>query len=684
VAQRPLSCIVAVPAIALGLVAGLAQVAPAADWPVYGGSAEELHYSPDAAITPANVGRLHPAWSVALDVPRANSEPIEVDGVVYVAAALSIVQAFDARSGKRLWRYDPEVGKVAGLKLRTSWGVRGMAWSDGLVFVGTQDGRLIALDAKSGQLAWSAQTTAGPDDGRYITGAPRVFGGKVIIGHGGADFAPVRGYVTCYDAKTGRQLWRFYTVPGNPADGFEDSAQAMAAKTWSGEWWKYGGGGTVWNAITYDAELNRLYLGTGNGAPWNWKLRNPKGGDALFLASIVALDADTGKYLWHYQQNPNEAWDYNAAADIQLATVTIGGQPRKVLMQAPKNGFFYVIDRLTGKLISAAPLGKVTWAERIDLKTGRPVERPGIRYEKGASVIWPGNLGLHNWPPMAHSPLTGLTYIPTIESGSRMTDAGIDAQSWKSIPGQFNSALGSTYGDGVDASASSALLAWDPLRQRQAWKVKTPVPWNGGVLVTAGGLVFQGQIDGRLNAYDAATGRKVWSYAVGNAVLGAPIAYSVAGRQYVAVVSAPPAGSLFQLDGANPYGWRYRDHPVRLLSFTLDGDARLPSSPLPGPVQPLVDRALVANPALATEGMILYYACSPCHGGSVKSLGSAPDLRASALVRAADGFANVVRQGSLVANGMPQYAELSDAQLLALRHYIQSEANAAAAPPEPR
>ena len=229
-AQRPLSCIVAVPAIALGLVVGLAQRAQAADWPVYGGGPEELHYSPDAAITPANVGRLHPAWSVALDVPRANSEPIEVDGIVYVAAALSIVQAFDARSGKRLWRYDPEVGKVAGLKLRTSWGVRGMAWSDGLVFVGTQDGRLIALDAKSGQLTWSAQTTAGPDDGRYITGAPRVFGGKVIIGHGGADFAPVRGYVTCYDAKTGRQLWRFYTVPGNPADGFEDAAQAMAAK----------------------------------------------------------------------------------------------------------------------------------------------------------------------------------------------------------------------------------------------------------------------------------------------------------------------------------------------------------------------------------------------------------------------------------------------------------------------
>ena len=655
-------------------LATMAPVARAIDWPAYGGSGEQ-HYSAADAISPATVTRLKPAWSINLDVPRSNAEPIEVDGVVYVAAALSIVQAFDARSGRRLWRYDPEVGKVSGLKLRTSWGIRGLASADGRLFVGTQDGRLIALDAKRGRLLWSVQTTEGPDDGRYITGAPRVFRGKVLIGHGGADFAPVRGYVTCYDAATGRQLWRFFTVPGDPAKGYEDDAQAMAAKTWSGQWWKYGGGGTVWNAMTFDPELGRVYLGTGNGAPWNWKVRNPGGGDALFLASIVALDADTGRYLWHYQQNPNEAWDYNSTADMPLATVLIDGRPRRILMQAPKNGFFYVLDRETGKLISAEKLGRVTWAERIDLATGRPVEAPGIRYEKAPVAMYPGNLGLHNWPAMAYSPKTGLAYIPTLDSGGLYSDAGIDARSWQHVPGQFNSALGPNYGDGVTPVSKASLLAWNPLTQRVAWRIDTPPPWNGGTLATAGGLVFQGQIDGTLNAYDAGTGHKLWSWAVGNAVLGAPISYSVGGLQYISVITAPPAGSLMQLDGANRYGWTYRGHPVRLVSFALDGRGHLPASPKPEGEKPRIDHSFPVDAALAGEGAIVYYNCLPCHGGDAVSLGSAPDLRASAIPLSADGFAQVVRAGSLVARGMPAYAELSDRQLLALRHYLRGEAN---------
>lgn len=659
----------------------LAIVSPGAavatDWPAYGGGTGEQHYSPLDSITPSNVARLRPAWTAPLEVPRANSEPIEVDGVVYVAAGLSIVQAFDAKNGRRLWRYDPEAGVAAGGKLRFTWGIRGLAHADGKLFVGTADGRLIALDAKRGKAVWSVQTTMGSDDGRYITGAPRVFRGKVLIGHGGADFAPVRGYVTCYDAATGKQLWRFFTVPGNPADGAEDATQAMAAKTWSGEWWQHGGGGTVWNAMSFDPELNRVYLGTGNGAPWNWKVRNPEGRDNLFLASIVALDADTGRYVWHYQQNPNEAWDYNSTADMPLATLAIDGKPRKVIMQAPKNGFYYVIDRETGKLLSAEKLGRVTWAERIDLATGRPVEKAGIRYERDPVAIYPGNLGLHNWTAMAFSPKTGLAYIPTMDSGGVYGDAGVDARKWRHVPGQFNSALGGNYGPGMPNTAVSTLVAWDPVMQREAWRVPTPAPWNGGTLATAGGLVFQGQVDGQFNAYDAMSGRKLWSIDVGNAIIGAPISYSVGGRQYISVVAAPPAGALMQLDGSNHYGWNYRVHKPRLLTFMLDGKGRLPAGAARGAEKPLIDPSFKIDATLAGEGAIIYYNCMPCHGAEAVSLGSAPDLRASAVANSAAAFEQVVRKGSMVATGMPAYGELDDRQLLALRHYLRGEANRA-------
>ncbi|MEY4762948.1 MAG: hypothetical protein RLZZ200_2804 [Pseudomonadota bacterium] len=646
----------------------------AANWPGYGGDTGERHYSPLDAITPANIARLKPAWSMPLDVPRAHSEPIEVDGVIYVAAGLSIVQAFDARNGRRIWRYDPEAGVAAGSKLRFTWGIRGIAHADGRLFVGTADGRLIALDASNGKPVWSVQTTLGPDDGRYITGAPRVFRGKVLIGHGGADFAPVRGYVTCYEAATGKQLWRFYTVPGNPANGFEDQTQALAAKTWSGAWWQYGGGGTVWNAMTFDPELNRVYLGTGNGAPWNWKVRNPEGRDNLFLASIVALDADTGRYAWHYQQNPNEAWDYNSTADMPLATLTIGGRSRQVIMQAPKNGFFYVIDRESGKLLGAEKLGRVTWTDRIDLNTGRPVEKAGTRYEKGPVTVYPGNLGLHNWTAMAFSPKTGLAYIPTMDSGGIFSDAGIDSRKWRHVAGQFNSALGPNYGADMPNTSVSTLVAWDPVKQREAWRVPTPAPWNGGTLATAGGLVFQGQIDGSLNAYDATSGAKLWSWQLGNAVLSAPISYGIGDRQYLTVIAAPPAGAMMQLDGANRYGWNYRIHLPQLVTFELDGRARLPII-APQAEKPLQDPSFKVDGKLAAEGAIVYYNCMPCHGADAVSLGSAPDLRASAVPLSDRSFDDIVKRGALAARGMPAYPELDARQLASLRHYLRSQAN---------
>ncbi|WP_404713862.1 PQQ-dependent dehydrogenase, methanol/ethanol family [Sphingomonas sp. MMS24-J13] len=661
-------------AILLVALSGAHPDGRSVNWPVYGGQTDENHYSPLDQINRTTIGRLKPVSAIDLDVPRANSEPIAVDGVLYVTGGLSIVQAFDVETGKRLWRFEPKLD-TAPIKMRFAWGARGLAYDHGRVFVGAQDGQLFAIDAKTGKLDWSVQTTEGQDDGRYITGAPRVFDGKVIIGHGGADFAAVRGYVTAYDVVSGKQLWRFYTVPGDPAKGFEDATQAMAAKTWSGEYWKHGGGGTVWNAITYDPEFGRIYLGTGNGAPWNPKIRSPRGGDDLFLASIVALDAKTGKYLWHYQENPNEAWDYNSTMDIELATLAIDGKARKVILHAPKNGFFYVIDRESGKLISADKLGKVTWADRIDLQTGRPVENPGMRYADGtASEVWPGNLGLHNWPPMAFNSGTGLVYIPAIETGMKMTDKGVDPAHWEDVPGMLNNGVPELYADGFPATSAASLIAWDPVRKTKAWQVKTPAPWNGGALTTAGKLVFQGQIDGHLVAYDAVSGKPVWRYAVNTAAGGTPISYAWKDRQYVSLVIGPPLGSQFSLEGASAYGYNFRTQPARIVTFALDGTGTIPKPAVAGPEQPLVDPSMKLEPAMVKLGGALWGGCMGCHGTHARSPGSAPDLRASPLHHSQDAFVQVVRKGALAQRGMPPFPELNDDQIEALRQYIEAMA----------
>ena len=681
--ERAGRCLAGVPGMlgALALLAGC-QGGPEdlgaenVDWPVYGGSSGEQHYSPLEAINRETVARLAPVQAIALDVPRANSEPLEVDGVLYVAAGWSVVQAFDVESGERLWRFQPEL-EPTGLKMRFAWGVRGLAYDNGRLFVGAQDGRLFALNAGSGALDWEVQTTEGKDDGRYITGAPRVFDGKVVIGHGGADFAPVRGYVTAYDQASGAQAWRFYTVPGNPADGFEDAAQKMAAQTWTGEWWKYGGGGTAWNAITYDAELGQVYIGTGNGAPWNPKIRSPEGGDNLFLASVVALDAESGEYLWHYQHNPGEAWDYNSTMDIELAELEIDGVRRKVLLQAPKNGFFYVVDRESGALISAEKLGKVTWAARIDMATGRPVENPGMRYQDGPSEVWPGNLGLHNWPPMAFNPGTGLVYIPTLESGMRMHDEGIDPASWAPVPGALNNGVTDLYSDGFPSTARTTLLAWNPVTQTGAWEVETPSPWNGGALTTAGGLVFQGQVDGNLVARDAATGEELWRYDVGTAALGTPISFSHGRRQYVALVVGPPVGSQFVLDGISDYDRNYRTQKPMLVLFALDGTATIPAPAEPGPEQVLVDPDMQLDPAKVALGSQLWGACMGCHGNAARSPGSAPDLRASPIHLDAEAFDSVVRGGAMAGNGMPVFADFDLSMQDAVRQFVQSQARKA-------
>jgi quinohemoprotein ethanol dehydrogenase len=648
------------------------------DWPGFGRTYGEQHFSPAADINISTVNRLKLAWSLDLDAGPSVTGPIEIGGTIFFARGLSIVYAVDAATGRLLWTYDPKVGEVAGSSLRVQWGIRGIAWWNGKVYTGTVDGRLIALNARSGELVWSV-STLDKETGRYITAAPRVFDGKIIIGHGGADFASVRGYVTAYDAETGKLAWRFFTVPGNPADGFENPAMAMAAKTWAGEWWKYGGGGTVWNAMTYDAETDTVLIGTGNGAPWNRRIRSADKGDNLFLCSIVALNAKTGAYKWHYQTNPGESWDYNAAMDIELADIVINGRPRKVAMTAPKNGFFYVIDRLNGKLISAEPFAETTWAKRIDLKTGRPVEDPNSHYPNGSDfLLRPSSIGAHSWLPMAYSPQTHLAYVPTIDMAAVFNDRGITPSNWNRMPGGVpdGAVMFSYVLDGsVAGLGTSSLLAWDPIQQKAAWRVPTPGFWNGGILATAGRLVFQGQIDSKFNAYAADTGRLLWTFDAQAPVIGPPISFVANGKQYITVLSGMGGavasfGAVFSEDHLD-----YRTAKRRVLTFTLDGDAKLPLPIVQNAVMKNKDPNFHADHVIAGRGQVKFAMhCAICHGIDAIGGGNAPDLRQSYLPLDQNAFASIVYNGSLVTKGMPKFDELSATDLDDLREYIRQEA----------
>ena len=655
--------------------ARLADDSDGRDWAAFGRTFGEQHYSPLKKINDKNAGKLGLIWS--LDLPPGNSVsgPIAVDGTIYTATGYSVVRAIDAATGKLLWTYDPKAAVASGIKIRSSWGIRGLAWWNGKVIVGTVDGRLIAIDAKTGQPVWSVMTvTQDKNDVRAITGAPRVFDGKVIVGHSGADTGAIRAYVTTYDAETGKQLWRFYVVPGNPADGFENKAMEMAAKTWSGQWWRFGGGGSAWNAMTYDAEFDTVYIGTGNGAPWSHKVRSEGKGDNLFLCSIIALDAKTGEYKWHYQFNPGETWDYNAVMDMELAELTIDGKPRKVVMTAPKNGFFYVLDRTNGKLVSAEPIAKVTWATKIDLATGRPVEVPGARFpDKKSFTLWPSYNGAHNWLPMAFSPKTKLVYIPVTDMPMDEKEAGVDPKTWSQRPGNvFNATILPSFANVKDPT--SRLVAWDPVTQKEMWRVPTPSFWAGGVMATAGNLVFQGQVDGQFNAYAADTGARLWSFATQAPALGPPITYKVKGTQYVTVLTgASTNGSMFG-EWLQRYNIDYHTLGRRVLTFALGGTATLPKAEVVE-LQPMDDPDYKSQPALEKRGDTLFHtSCLGCHGVAAVPAGHAPDLRASPIPASKDAFETVVRGGVLLERGMPAYSELKDSELEALRQYLRSRA----------
>jgi quinohemoprotein ethanol dehydrogenase len=651
-----------------------------ADWAGYGRTFGEQHFSPLGQINLSNVGTLKLAWFMDLPPGNTVSQPIEVDGVLYFVRGQSVVYAVEAATGRLIWSHDPQVAERAGHKLRYAWGARGLAWWNGKIYVGTMDGRLIALNARTGQLVWSVMTVD-PKDHNYITGAPRVFAGKVIIGFGGADVGYARGYVTTYDAETGKQLWRWHTVPGNPTLGFENSAMEKAAKSWAGEWWKFGGGGTVWNAMSYDPDTHSVIIGTGNGTPWNHKARSAGRGDNLFLASIVALDASSGAYRWHYQVNPGETWDFTATQDMAFADLQIAGRVRKVLLTAPKNGFLYVIDRQTGELVSAEAIARVNWASKVDLKTGRPVENPAARYPNGSTfLMWPSDRGAHNWMPMAFSPQTRLVYIPVNEKAATWRDLGVEHAQWQQMmpPGTPQTAawldLYPSLKDSLDGT--SKLLAWDVLSQKAAWIQPTPGPLTGGVMATAGGLVFSGNLDGTFNAYDGKTGKLSWTFQANAPVIAPPITYTVAATQYITVLAGPGASASFLGKPMAPFSLDYHTLERRVLTFALSGEAHLPPSKSQQ-VTASTDPEYSPDEQGAQRGAMIFATnCMLCHGFDAVSSGFAPDLRASPIPISNEAFSRVVKQGALQTQGMPVFAELSAEQLGDLRAYLRAQAAA--------
>jgi quinohemoprotein ethanol dehydrogenase len=521
------------------------------DWVGYGRDYAETHHSPLKQIDQATVGKLAEAWSVEVGSDgKLETTPLVFNGVLYGTSTWSQVYAIDLRTKKVKWQYDPALvrGGFDAMGPRPCCGPvnRGVAIYDGRVYVGLLDGRLVALDAETGAPVWAVQTTP-PGTDYTITGAPRIVKGKVVIGQGGAEYG-VRGFLAAYDAATGKQAWKWYVIPGDPSKPFEDESMAAAAKTWTGQWWKFGGGGTPWDGIAYDPELNLVYVGTGNGSPWNANHRSPGGGDNLYLASIVALNADTGKYVWHYQTTPGDNWDYNSAQPMILADLTIGGQPRKVLMQAPKNGFFYVLDRATGKLISGAPFAYTSWATSIDMETGRPKETEAARYRFTPVRLSPSPVGAHHWPPMAYNPTTGFVYYP----GQETSSAFAMEEKFDFKEGQWNLGIrrGTPPGgkpvpppppDPKAPAMGGFFIAWDPVAQKAAWKI--PFQSSGGALSTAGQLIFVGNSAGKFFALDPLSGKTLWESQLGQGV-ATPISFEMDGKQYIAVMAGISKGKV--------------------------------------------------------------------------------------------------------------------------------------------
>lgn len=643
------------------------------NWLSTGRGYNEQRFSPLDKLNAGNVAKLGLAWTYKVDVDRGlEATPVVADGVMYTTGAYSIVYAINAKTGELLWKYDPQVNRAKSGNACCDVVNRGVAIGHGKVFVAAFDGRIVAINAKDGSKAWESDASDGSGRTLALTGAPLLIKNLVLVGSGGAEFN-ARGYISAFDIETGKLAWRFYTVPGDPAKPDENAAMTVARKTWTGnQYWKQGGGGTVWNGMAYDPETDLLYFGTGNGVSWNKLERDEPNGDNLFISSIVAVKATTGEYVWHYQETPNDNWDYDACANIILADVSLGGEARKVLLHAPKNGFFYVIDRKTGQLLSAEKFAPTTWATHVDLKTGRPVvDQKVADWSKEAKVIAPGPFGAHNWQPMSFSPKTGLVYIPVQEVASMMAPhkkpAFDNREGVWNLGGDLPIPADPKVVEQIAASLKGKLVAWDPVAQKQVWSQPYANIWNGGTLATGGNLVFQGTADGRVVAYSADKGDKLWESPANTGVMAGPISYEIDGEQYVTVMAG--WGGIFPLIGGAISNYAKVRPEARVLTYKIGGTATLPAPkhepvPLPELQELKADAKTVAHGAELFAG-----ACAPCHGLNAVGGGVLPDLRYLTPEKH-QMFAAIVA-GARADRGMPAFTgRFTPDEVEAIRQYV--------------
>jgi quinohemoprotein ethanol dehydrogenase len=655
-------------------------------WLLNGRTFDEQRYSPLAQINSRTVGRLGFAWEFRDFVVRGRthrgmeSNPVFIDGVLYFSGPWGVAYAVDARTGKSLWTYDPQPDGQYARSACCDVVNRGVAVWKGRVYTASLDGFLVALNASTGAVVWRVDTFVSRKWNYVSTGAPHVAGENILIGNAGADMG-ARGYVSAYDAGTGRLSWRFWAIPGDPAQGADETPDVtLARKSWATDTrWDLGGGGAAWDAMVYDPALNQVYLGLGNGDPHPQWLRSPGGGDNLFLASIVAVDANTGRMKWFYQETPGDSWDYDATAPMVLADLPWGGRSRHVLMQAPKNGIFYVIDRASGQLLRADPFTTVTWTDGVDLKSGRPHELPGAHYEQSARIVWPSGAGGHGWQPMSYDSKTGLVYLPVFDAPMKFRSD----QAARFAPGTMNQ--GETgqfppYPEVADQAQlkeqtkpriEGRLKAWDPRLGRAKW-ISPPLPFmNGGTLSTAGGLVFAGSSDGTFSAYDAETGRLAARLDTGTSIMAAPITYLLDGVQYVAILAGAggPQAARFAPDVAAS---RYENFE-RLLVFKLDGAAAPLPRRLASPEQQPTPLPIAANAATLSRGEALFHThCERCHavGGGVAAY---PDLWNMAPGTLA-AFESIVLDGVFRYAGMANFSDvLSADDAAAIKSFIVTD-----------
>jgi len=654
------------------------------NWLSHGRDYNEQRYSPLDQINKQTISKLELEWSLDMGTTRGlEATPIIDNGIMFVSSTWSVVHAIDAKTGKELWVYDPNVPRSWARKVCCDVVNRGVAVWEGQVYFGTIDGRLISLDAVTGEKIWEINTLIDTSKDYTITGAPRIANGKVFIGNGGADMGGVRGYVSAYNVKNGNLEWRFFTVPGDPSLPFEHPEMEMAAETWNGQWWVMGGGGTVWNSIVYDPEFNQVYLGTGNGSPWNQQIRSPGGGDNLFLSSIVALNADTGRMNWYYQTTPMERWDYTATQDIMLTELEVDGVERKVLMQAPKNGFFYVLDRKTGELLRANNYVETNWATHVDLKTGRPVLNTNKDYYKKAVWILPGTYGGHGWQAMSYDPKQKLVFIPTMEIAAihKVKKSFSKTGLFKMQPQTVNTGtefnLFDTVPDMADGESippiTGELKAFDPITGKTKWSVKHEQFWNGGPLTTAGSLVFQGNGSGFFEAYNVENGERVWSKNVRIGIMAPPVTFMIDGEQYISILAGDGGASNFL--GDNFGEWKGKLASIKygnfgkLLTFKLNGKSKIeeiPEKNLNIPEQPIINTSL--ENIKAGQDIYANY-CAICHGSGVHGK-TISDLRYMSS-NTHEYFNEIVLNGMLEENGMKGFSDLlSDKNVFEVYSYI--------------